>query len=360
MSKFLNAKYQGLETYTPGEQPQDMQYIKLNTNESPFPPAPSVLDAINSQEIEKLRLYSDPECKVLTNKLAQLYGILPQQLYFSNGSDDILNFAFMAFSGNGTEAAFPDISYGFYKVFANLHGISHKEIPLKEDFLIDYRDYCSLNKFIVIANPNAPTGLTLSLSQIEEIVKTNPNNVVVIDEAYVDFGAESCYPLINSYDNLLVIQTFSKSRSMAGARLGFALGSTGLIDDLNKIKYSTNPYNINRMTLVAGEATIRANDYYMEKCKIIAENREYTTEELTKLGFTVIPSKANFILAKHADMEGKYVYEELKKNGILIRHFTAPRIKDFNRITIGTKEEMDVFLSTLKKIINERRQNENQ
>lgn len=353
MSKFLNKKYYELETYTPGEQPQNMKYIKLNTNESPYPPAPSVLDVINSQEIEKLRLYSDPECKGLTNKLAKLYGVLPQHLYFSNGSDDILNFAFMAFSGDGIEAAFPDISYGFYKVFANLHGITYKEIPLKEDFSIDYSDYCNTNKFIVIANPNAPTGLTLSVTEIEEIVKTNPNNVVVIDEAYVDYGAESCYPLIKKYDNLLVVQTFSKSRSMAGARLGFALGSKGLIDDLNKIKYSTNPYNVNRMTLITGEATIEANDYYMEKCKIIAENREYTTKELKELGFTVIPSKSNFIFAKYRDIEGKYIYEELKKNGILIRHFTAPRIRDYNRITIGTKEEMDAFLNKLKTIINE-------
>lgn len=358
MSRFLNTKYGELETYTPGEQPQNMKYIKLNTNESPYPPAPSVLDTINSQEIEKLRLYSDPECKGLTNKLAKLYGVLPQQLYFSNGSDDILNFAFMAFSGNGTEAVFPDISYGFYKVFANLHGIPYKEIPLLEDFSINHNDYCGVDKFIVIANPNAPTGLTLSVSQIEEIVKTNPNNVVVIDEAYVDFGAESCYPLINSYDNLLVIQTFSKSRSMAGARLGFALGSTGLIDDLNKIKYSTNPYNINRMTLVTGEATIEANDYYMEKCSIIAENRVYTTKELEKLGFTVIPSKANFIFVKYNNLEGKYIYEELKKNGILIRHFTSPRIKDYNRITIGTKDEMDIFLDKIKRIVRKEEQNE--
>lgn len=354
MSRFLNRKYQELETYIPGEQPQDMQYIKLNTNESPFPPAPSVLDVINSQEIEKLRLYSDPECKSLTNKLAKLYGLLPQQLYLSNGSDDILNFAFMAFSGNRTEAVFPNITYGFYKVFANLHSIPYIEIPLKEDFSIDYKDYCNLNKLIVIANPNAPTGLTLSVSEIEEIVKTNPNNVVVIDEAYVDFGAESCYPLINSYDNLLVIQTFSKSRSMAGARLGFALGSADLIRDLNKIKYSTNPYNINRMTLVAGEATIKANDYYMEKCRIIAENRAYTTKALEKLGFTVIPSKANFIFAKCSDIEGEYLYEELKKNGILIRHFTTPIIKDYNRITIGTREQMDIFLDMTKQIIKER------
>lgn len=351
MSKFLNTKYQWLKPYTPGEQPQEVQYIKLNTNESPFPPAPSVLEIINTKEMEKLRLYSDPECKTLTTKLANLYDINPDQIFFSNGSDDILNFAFMAFSGDEKKATFPDISYGFYKVFADLHGITYKGIPLKDDFSIDFNDYCDINSFIVIANPNAPTGLILSVNKIEEIVKTNPNNVVIIDEAYIDFGGESCYPLINTYPNLLVVQTFSKSRSMAGARLGFALGSKELIDDLNKIKYSTNPYNINRMTLLAGEATLDANNYYIEKCKIIATNRDYATKELEKIGFKVIPSKANFIFAKHNNIDGHYLYEELKKKGILIRHFTTPRIHDYNRITIGTKEEINIFLSTIKTII---------
>ncbi|QHI73124.1 histidinol-phosphate transaminase [Aminipila terrae] len=353
MSKFLNNKYLTLDTYTPGEQPQDMQYIKLNTNESPFPPAPNVLKAINSREIENLRLYSDPECQNLREKLAGLYGVSSDQVYLSNGSDDILNFAFMAFSGNGTQAAFPDISYGFYKVFANLQGTQYTEIPLKEDFSIDYQEYCNLDKFIVIANPNAPTGLTLSISEIERILKSNPNHVVVIDEAYVDFGAESCYPLINRYENLLVVQTFSKSRSMAGARLGFALGPKELIADLNKIKYSTNPYNVNRMTLLAGEATIDANDYYLEKCKVIAQNRDYTTKELEKQGFKVLPSKANFILVKYEGIEGKFIYEQLKKSGILIRHFSTFRIKDYNRITIGTKEQMNVFLREVNKIVSE-------
>lgn len=351
MSKFLNTKYQGLKPYTPGEQPQNMKYIKLNTNESPFPPAPSVLEAINSEELKKLRLYSDPECKTLTTTISELYGITSDQIIFSNGSDDILNFAFMAFSGDTKKAVFPDITYGFYKVFANLHGITYKEIPLKEDLSVNYKDYCSINKFIVIANPNAPTGLTLSVDAIEQIVKTNPNNVVVIDEAYIDFGAVSCYPLINKYSNLLVVQTFSKSRSMAGARLGFAIGSKGLIDDLNKLKYSTNPYNINMMTLITGEATLKANDYYMNNCSIIASNRNYTTQELEKIGFTVIPSKANFIFIKKENITGQYIYEELKKKGILVRHFTSSRIKDYTRITIGSKDEMDIFLSTIRTII---------
>ncbi|QAT43234.1 histidinol-phosphate transaminase [Aminipila luticellarii] len=352
MSRFLNKKYRGLEVYTPGEQPQDVPYIKLNTNESPFPPAPKVLDILSRREIEKLRLYSDPACTSLINRLAELYGVLPQQLYVSNGSDEILNFAFMAFGGKDVEAAFPDISYGFYKVFAALHGIRYTEIPVKADFSIDYRDYCHLHKLIVLANPNAPTGLTLSVSEIEEIVKTNPAHVVVVDEAYVDFGAESCYPLINRYPNLLVVQTFSKSRSMAGARLGFALGSEELIDDLNKIKYSTNPYNVNRLTLLAGEASVDSDEYYRDRCRKITEIRSYTSKELKGMGFTVLPSKANFIFAERKDIKGSYIYEELKKRGILIRHFTAPRIENYNRITIGTLEEMNILLNQLRIIIN--------
>ncbi|MBE6034606.1 histidinol-phosphate transaminase [Aminipila sp.] len=359
MSKFLNEKYQRLKTYTPGEQPQDMKYIKLNTNESPYPPAPSVLSSINGEEIKNLRLYSDPQCKSLREKIALLYGVSAQQVYLSNGSDDILNFAFMAFSGNSIQAAFPDISYGFYKVFAELHGISYTEIPLSGDFSINYRDYCHINQFIVIANPNAPTGLTLTVSQIEEIVRTNPSHVVVIDEAYVDFGAESCYPLIHRYENLLVVQTFSKSRSMAGGRLGFALGSQALIEDLEKLKYATNPYNVNRMTLIAGAATIEANDYYMDKCKEIACTRNYTQEALKKMGFDVLPSKANFIFAKSPHLSGKVIYDALKEKGILIRHFPSPRISDYNRITIGTRNQMEILLHQLKIIINERQSNEN-
>lgn len=351
MSKYLNKKYQGLTPYTPGEQPQNMNYIKLNTNESPFSPAPSVLEAINTKELEKLRLYSDPECKDLTNALSELYDVTSDQIFFSNGSDDILNFAFMLFAGDAVEAAFPDITYGFYKVFAQLHGVAYNEIPLTNSFSIDYKDYCNINKFIVIANPNAPTGLILTIEEIEMILKTNPNNVVIIDEAYIDFGGESCYPLINTYPNLLVVQTFSKSRSMAGARLGFALGNKDLINDLNKIKYSTNPYNINRMTLIVGEATLKANDYYIEKCKIIADTRTYMINELESLGFSVLPSKANFIFVKKDNMDGQYLYEELKKRGILIRHFTTSRIKDYNRITIGTIGEMKIFLNAVKTII---------
>lgn len=354
MSKFLINKYQKLQAYTPGEQPRDMKYIKLNTNESPYPPSQGVLDAVNSSEAADLRLYSDPECKNLKQAIAELYGVSSDNIYLSNGSDDILNFSFMAFAGEGVPAAFPEISYGFYKVYADLYGLDYRMIPLKDDFSVDADDYCNLNSFIVIANPNAPTGKTISKEDIIRILKSNPDNVVLIDEAYVDFGGESVYPLIREYKNLLVVQTFSKSRSMAGARLGFAFGDKELIADLNKIKYSTNPYNINRITLVAGEAAIKENDYYMDNCKKIIETRKFTTEELEKIGFEVIDSKANFIFARSKKIDGEEFYKSLKSRGILVRHFTDKKICDFIRVTIGAREDMETFIDTVKKILEEK------
>lgn len=353
MSRFLNEKYQKLEAYTPGEQPRDMNYIKLNTNESPYPPSQGVIDAVNASETANLRLYSDPECKHLKQAIAKLYGVESENVYLSNGSDDILNFSFMAFAGNGVKAAFPEISYGFYKVYAELYGLDYQRIPLKDDFSVCAEDYCGLNSFIVIANPNAPTGKTITKNEIIRILETNPDNVVLIDEAYVDFGGESVYPLIKEYKNLLVVQTFSKSRSMAGARLGFAFGDKELIDDLNKIKYSTNPYNLNRLTLVAGEAAIKENDYYMNNCKKIIETRAFTTAELEKIGFEVIDSKANFIFAKNDAISGEQLYKLLKSKGILVRHFSDEKIKDYVRITIGARGDMETFLKTVKEILEE-------
>ena len=351
MSQYLNARFSNLEAYVPGEQPRDMVYIKLNTNESPYPPAQSVLDAVNRAEVEKLRLYSDPECHLLREKLAALYHVKKENVYLANGSDDILNFAFMAFCDGTHGAIFPEISYGFYQVFADLHGIPSTRIPLCEDFSIDHRDYCGRDGMVVIANPNAPTGMTLSLAQIEEILKSNPDHVVLIDEAYVDFGGESCVPLIERYPNLLVVQTFSKSRSMAGARLGFAIANASLIADLELIKYSTNPYNINRLTQIAGAATVDAEEYTRACCREIMETRAYTTAELEKLGFRVLPSCANFIFAESDRIEGGELYRQLKARGVLVRHFDKPRISNFNRITIGTRSDMDALLRAVKEIL---------
>lgn len=353
MSRFLNDCYSTLEAYTPGEQPKDMQYIKLNTNESPYPPSKGVVDAITSEQVELLRLYCDPECSQLKSAIAELYGVKKENIYLSNGSDDILNFAFMAYASSVHPTVFPEISYGFYKVFAELNRVPYKRIPLRDDFTINVDDYCGRNGLVVIANPNAPTGIELSIEEVEKIVASNTDSVVLIDEAYVDFGAQSCYKLIDKYDNLLVVQTFSKSRSMAGARLGFAVANKEIISDLERIKFSTNPYNVNRLTQLAGYAAVLENDYYMSNCQEIISTREYTAFELKQLGFTVLPSKANFIFAKSDLVSGVVLYEELKKRGILVRHFNDERIKEYNRITIGTPQQMRIFVETVKQIMEE-------
>ncbi len=353
MSRYLSERYASLAPYVPGEQPRDKKYIKLNTNESPYPPSPAVLASVGNAEMADLRLYSDPDCKILREKLAKRYGVKPKNVYLSNGSDDILSFAFMAYCSDGRKAAFPAISYGFYRVFAELYHTDALAVPLRADFSIDYRDYCGLDRTIILANPNAPTGLALAMDEIEAIVKTNPNHVVVVDEAYVDFGAETCLPLLAKYDNVLIVRTYSKSRAMAGARLGFALASEELIDDLNRIKFSTNPYNVNRLTLIAGAAAIDSDDYFMANCRRIIATREKTTKALEAIGFEVIPSCTNFIFAKHIVLDGESIYQCLKEKGILVRHFSDPRIAAYNRITIGSEEEMDVLVQTLTSIVKE-------
>ena len=352
MSRFFSEKYKTLEPYTPGEQPQDMQYVKLNTNESPFPTSPKAAEAA-AHAAKRLQLYSDPECRALHEKFAEVFGFTRDEVIFTNGSDEVLNFAFMAFCDEHHGAAFPNISYGFYPVFAELNRVPYTELPLRYDFTIDVDDYCGINKTTFIANPNAPTGIALKPTEIEKILRSNPDNVVVVDEAYVDFGAESCLPLTRKYDNLLVTQTFSKSRSMAGARLGFGVGNPELIRDLNTIKYSTNPYNINAMTMAAGIGVLSDEAYTKQNCKTIADNRAYTVDTLRSMGFAVLDSEANFIFAKHIAVDGETIYRELKKRGMLVRHFTKPAIRDYNRITIGTREQMQIFIDTVSEIIKE-------
>jgi len=350
MSRFFSNKYKNLTPYTPGEQPKDMKYLKLNTNESPFPPSEKAI-AEASEASKNLQLYPDPECRVLTEKLAETLGVDYSEVLVTNGSDEILNFAFMAYCDGSHPAVFPDITYGFYPVFAEINNIPYEEIPLKEDFTLDINDYTYKNKTIFIANPNAPTGIALKPSEIEKILKSNPESVVVIDEAYVDFGGESCVPLIKKYDNLLVTQTFSKSRSMAGARLGFGVGNSKLIQDLNTIKYSTNPYNINRTTMAAGYGVLCDEEYTKANCDSIIKSREFTERELKRLGFTFTDSLANFVFAKHSKISGKELYLKLKERGVLIRHFDKEKIKEYNRITIGTLEQMKMFISETEKIL---------
>ncbi len=353
MSRFFNQRYAPLVPYVPGEQPQDMAYIKLNTNESPFPPSPMVLEAVKT-EASRLQLYSDPTCKQLTDKLAQVYGVKPNQVLLTNGSDEALYFAFMAFSDFSKPLLFPEITYGFYSVFADLCGVPYDTVSLQSDFSISPADFFpkdNRRQTVVIANPNAPTGLCLSLTDIENILQANKDNLVIIDEAYIDFGGESAVPLINKYDHLLVTQTFSKSRSMAGARLGFAIGNESLIADLQTIRFSTNPYNVNRMTMAAGYAALCENQYYMDNCREIVRVRENVRRELISRGFDVLPSLANFLFVRSAQMGGKELYHQLKANGILVRHFDKERIKEYNRITIGTESQMEQLLLTVDRIL---------
>lgn len=353
MSRFLSAKYATLTPYVPGEQPRDMKYVKLNTNESPFPPSARVVAAAE-REANRLNLYSDPECTALKLAAAKLYGVEPKNVLPVNGSDEILYFAFLAFGDDKNPFAFADISYGFYPVYAEFCDVPSRQIPLTAEFEIDYRDYLGITEHVLIANPNAPTGTYLPPWQIEKIVRSNPDRVVIIDEAYIDFGGESCVPLIERYDNLLVIQTFSKSRSLAGARLGFGIGCEALMRDLNTVKYSINPYNVNRMTQAAGVAAIEDDDYYRENAKTIMATRAETTEQLKSLGFTVLPSCANFVFAKSGSVSGETLYRELKARGVLVRHFTKERIRDFCRITIGTREQMQVLMTNIQAILAEK------
>jgi len=349
MSRFFTSRFSNLVPYVPGEQPQDKKYIKLNTNESPFPPSKGVREAV-ANEVGLLQLYSDPECVELRGEMSKIYGVEPECIIMNNGSDETLNFAFMAFADENHPLAFPDITYGFYPVFADINHIPYEEIPLTNDFSIDINDYIGINKTIVIANPNAPTGRCLPLCDIEKIVASNPDNIVIVDEAYIDFGGESAVCLVKKYDNLFVTGTFSKSRSMAGVRLGFGIANEKLIADINTIKYSTNPYNIDRLTAKAGVAALKEQSYYDDNCKTIIETRQWTTKALENMGFEVIPSETNFIFAKSDEIDGEKLYLALKDKGILIRHFGKERIKDYNRITIGTKEQMETLIEKIKEI----------
>ena len=345
MSRFSVRRLAAMKPYIPGEQPQDRKYIKLNTNECPYPPSPRVLEVINNNELSSLKLYPDPEAKVLREALAEYYGVKPSQVMVGNGSDEILAFFFMAFCDEEKKVAFPDITYGFYKVFAKLFGVDALQIPLREDFSIDVKDYIGIDRNIVIANPNAPTGLYLPLEDIERILRSNPDHLVLIDEAYIDFGGRSSIELLPKYDNLLICGTFSKSRALAGARLGYSIGTPEAIEDLNKIKFSFNPYNVNRLTLLAGKAAIEDREYFEDcRAKVIA-TREDTARRLKSLGFELTDSKANFLFARHPKLSGEECYLKLKEGGILVRYFDEPRTRDYVRITMGTPEEMKELMT---------------
>lgn len=334
--------------YTPGEQPNQPDMIKLNTNENPYPPAPKVQQVLKEMDAGDLRLYPDPSAGALVKAIADYYGLNEDQVFVGVGSDDVLAMSFLTFFNGEKPVLFPDITYSFYDVWAELFRIPYERPALDDSFHIKKEDYFKENGGIIFPNPNAPTGVELPLQDIEEILKANPGSVVIVDEAYIDFGAHSALPLISKYDNLLVVQTFSKSRSMAGMRIGFACGNSVLIKYLNDVKYSFNSYTMNRTSLAAGVAAIGDRDYFEDTCQKIMDTREWTQKELKALGFTFQDSKANFIFAAHKTCPAKQIFEALRAKHIYVRYFAKPRIDNYLRISIGTREEMEQLIRFLK------------
>lgn len=335
--------------YTPGEQPKSKKIIKLNTNENPYPPAPGVEKALREIDVQELRKYPDAETKPLSDVLAEYYQVKPEQVFVGVGSDDVLAMSFLTFFNSGKPILFPDITYSFYDVWADLFQIPYECQPLDEEFHIRTEDYKKECGGIVIPNPNAPTGVAMDLNQVEEIVKNNPNIVVIIDEAYIDFGGTSALALLPKYENLLVVQTFSKSRSLAGMRIGYAIGCPKMIKYLNDVKYSFNSYTMNMTSLVLGVEAVKDDAYFKETLQKVICTRERVKEELKELGFTFQDSKSNFIFATHPKYPAKELFEALRAEGIYVRYFNKPRIDNFLRISIGTDAEMDELISFLKK-----------
>lgn len=337
--------------YVPGDQPKEKNIIKLNTNENPYPPSPGVSKVLADFDIERMRLYPSPDAEVLVDAIAGRYGVKPSQVFVGVGSDDVISMAFMTFFGSDKPILFPDITYSFYDVWADVHRIPYKTMPLREDFTIDPEDYKCENGGIIFPNPNAPTGVLESVEMIEDIVRANQDSVVIIDEAYIDFGGESCLPLIEKYENLLVVQTFSKSRSMAGMRIGFAIGSERLIKYMNDVKFSVNSYTMNTVTQICGAEAVRDEEYFRETVGKIIATRERSKERLAQLGFTFTDSKSNFIFASHSAVPASEIFEELKKRKIFVRYWNKPIIDNYLRITVGTDDEMDRLFAALEEIL---------
>ncbi len=348
MSKFWSPVVRQLEPYVPGEQPQIDGLIKLNTNESPYAPSPKVMDLMTHDAIDRLRLYPDPNSSKLKTTIADYYNVTAEQVFVGNGSDEVLALVFMAFFQQGKALLFPDISYSFYPVYCQLFGVTPKTIPLREDYSINFEDYPTDNGGVIFPNPNAPTSMGLPLAAIETLLQKNTESVVVVDEAYVDFGAETAIALVDKYPNLLVVQTLSKSRSLAGMRVGFAVGHPALIDGLDRVKNSFNSYPLDRIAEAAAVVAFKDDDYFREcRDKIIA-TREWTVTELEKLGFRVLPSQANFVFAEPVGKNAADVAQHLRESKVLVRYFNKPRINQFLRITIGTDAQMQVLINALK------------
>nr|WP_315021601.1 histidinol-phosphate transaminase [uncultured Aminipila sp.] len=358
MSRFFSNKYNNLKPYTPEEQIQQKKTIVLNTNESPYPASSFVYRSIDQFEVDNLRKYSDSEANKLVKAIAENFGVNENQVAVGNGSDEILAFSFMAFQNQDKKFYFPKVSYELYSVYSDVFGVNKIEIPLAEDLSINPEDYFNLDGTIVIANPNTPTGIALTAIEVEEIVRTNRNNLVIIDEAYVDFGAESCVPLVEKFDNLLIIQTFSKSRNLAGARVGFAIANAEIIADLNRIKFSFHSHNINRLSIIAGTATMKDKDYLKKCVNEIKKTRERFSKGMEALGFIVLESKANFVFIRNNVLKGQEYFNALRDKNILVRHYNNPEIMDYVRVTIGTPEQMETFIKATKDILGIEEPNE--
>lgn len=335
--------------YVPGEQPKGDNIIKLNTNENPYPPAPAVVN--KSLKLSDLRLYPDPGAELLVKKIAEYHGLSPENVFVGVGSDDVLAMSFMTFFNSEKEILFPDVTYSFYDVWADMLKIPYRAVPVTEDFRLRREDYFVENGGIIFPNPNAPTGIAEPVSFVEDILKHNPDVVVIVDEAYVDFGGESARFLIDEYDNLLVVRTFSKSRSMAGLRIGYAMGNAKLIQYLNDVKYSFNSYTMNMPSIILGAESLGDDAYFKDTIAKVVRTRDWFKKEIEKLGFISLPSAANFLFITHKDLNAKFIFEEAKKAGIYVRYFDKPRIDNYLRVTIGTDEQMETFLEFLKKLV---------
>ncbi|RYL92172.1 histidinol-phosphate transaminase [Sporolactobacillus sp. THM19-2] len=352
MSKYWNERVQRLEPYVPGEQPKDKKYVKLNTNENPYPPSPKVIRAIKEAADDRLRLYPDPEAEQLRAALADHYHLSPAHVFIGNGSDEVLAFSFMSFFSPEKPVMFADITYSFYKVYADLCALRPEIIPLDEAFRIPVQDFCRPGGGVVIPNPNAPTGRGITTESIRKILEADPDRVVIIDEAYVNFGGTSVVPLVKEYPNLLVVQTLSKFCALAGIRVGFAFGSPELIDGLNRLKNSINSYTIDRLALTGARAAVEDLSYSRHMAERVITTREQAERSLRELGFQIIPSESNFIFITHPDYEAEQLFNQLKQKGILVRYFHQPRISNYLRVTIGTDNEMNQLIAAMKKLLN--------
>lgn len=351
MSKFWSELARGLEPYVPGEQPKVADLIKLNTNENPYPPSPKVMAAVEGFDLERLKLYPDPNCDSLKQALADYHKVERNQVFVGNGSDEVLGLSFMAFFKQDKPLIFPDITYSFYPVYCKLFDIEYQQPPLNDAFCIDLQTYPTDNGGIIFPNPNAPTGRLLGLDEISALLERNRDTVVIVDEAYIDFGGESAIKLVNQYPNLLVVQTFSKSRSLAGSRVGFAIGNAELIEGLERVKNSFNSYPLDMLALTAAEEAIKDKVYFESSRQKIIDSREWLTAELDKLGFETIPSATNFVFSKHPEHDAEVIFKALRERKIIVRYFSKPRIDQHLRITIGTQQEVEALVDALKNIL---------